>query len=301
VRSWPAGVLLGLLWGASARAEELPDPLEPAIDPTKPLETDLPEPEEPEPESPLDHRPEAQWIPTWEPDPPRWFFATRFDVGYPFIRQRLSLGYGRPHRHWVGLDLTPIIGGSDGGGYAGIRYDAGWLDVRTGALYLYSFNRSFLPPQAAYDRRDIDTRRGENAQFVTWDSEVTVEAPIGPLRFITETQSVYLRRAQEDQFVYVAALGVVAGRGVSLRQQLTLVYPFEPVAFFSIGPSAEVVWIEARAPELVFRAGAEMHWHLYRDLEVQSEIMPVVHSPDQLGFEAGQVLEVQLRWRWATH
>lgn len=237
---------------------------------------------------------------TWNREPPRNFVAVRVDVGYPFLRARFTLGHGTPFGRLIGLDLNPILSFSDGGGYAGIRYETAHFQIRSGALLLYSFNRSTLPVQSHYDLRDIDTIRGDRISYLTWDSEAKLRFRVGRSRLELEAQWIYLGRVTEGRYVYLASVAAVAGPEWTIRPRITFTFPMPAIQGLSVGPSAEFVWVEARAPDVVMRAGMILDWRLYDDIDLWTEIYPVVSGPDTLGFRAGEVLQVAFRYRWAT-
>lgn len=245
--------------------------------------------------NPLGSTPGARW----SRGPARWFLAGRVDVGFFFLRPRFSAGYGQPHHLWLGLDAAPIVSTSAVGGYFGGRIEDKFFEVRSGMLYQYSFNRSYLPAAPSYGRRDIDVLEGPRAQYWLWDSELELYYPIGKLRLRSQTQPVFAGGLPEDHYLYIDTLWVVAGPGLTLRQRLGVEF-FWPGTNIGITPSAEMLWLQER-DAFVVRVGAQVRWLLSDELEARTTILPVIYSPDQLGRTGGDVFEVALRWRWATH
>jgi hypothetical protein len=184
------------------------------------------------------------------------------------------------------------------GGYVGGRIEGDFFELRTGMLYQYSFNRSYLPEAPSYDRRDIDVIEGPRAEYWLSDSELEVYVPLGRFRLRSQTQLVFAGGMPDDHYLYVDTLWVVAGPGLTIRAQLGLEW-FVPGTNIGITPAAEVVWLDTRETTVV-RAGAQVRWLLSDEFEVRTTILPVLYSIDQLGRASGDVLEVSLRWRWAS-
>lgn len=242
-----------------------------------------------------------QWIETWRPAPARWFVSTRADLGYLFFRPRVSVGYGKPHVDWVGVDAIPLISGTSGGGYVGLIMSSPHFEVRSGGLYLVNFTRSVLEPRAHYDRRDIDTRIGGPAEYVALDSEAKVSFPVGSLTFRYEVQAFLLDLFQPDVYVFVDPLSLVMGEGLAIRQMFSFFFPVANIPDLSLGPAVEPSYVSSRpdAPWVV-RIGFAAQFKLFDDVELRSELLPAVISPDALGRAGSHFLEFKLRWRWAT-
>lgn len=234
----------------------------------------------------------------WSRGTNRWFIASRIDAGFFFLRPRLSAGYGKPHHSWVGLDAIPILSTSALGGYTGVRAEGKYFEARSGTLYQYSFNRSYLPAAPSYGRRDIDVLDGPRAQYWLWDSELELYLPLDVLRLRSQTQAVFAGGLPDDHHLYIDTLWVVAGPGRTVRERLGFEF-FVPGTNIGITPAAEIVWLQARSTTVV-RAGAQLRWLLSDEFEVRTTILPVVYSIDELGRAGGDVLEISLRWRWAS-
>lgn len=246
------------------------------------------------PTNPLGSAPGSRWRNATD----RWFIASRLDAGFFFLRPRLSAGYGKPHFRWMGIDTVPILSTSAVGGYLGARVEMGSFEVRSGALYQFSFNRSFLPEQETYGRRDIDILRDQRAQYWLWDSELEVYAPLGPVKVRYEAQPLLSGGFPEDTNLYLDSMWVVIGPGLTLRQRIGFEF-FLRGTNIGLTPLAEVIWLDDRDVAVV-RAGLQVRWLLSDELQVRTSILPVIKSPDTLGRTGGDVLEVSMRWLWAT-
>lgn len=245
-------------------------------------------------QSPLGSPPGARWSTGRD----RWFVAGRVDGGFLFLRPRVSVGYGRPHFDWIGLDLVPTVQFSAAGGYAGANMEGRFLEIRSGVLYQYSFNRSFLPAAPSYDLQDLDTLDGPRASYFLWDSEFDLYFPIEPVRLRYQVQPVVAYGIPEDHYLYFDSLRVISGRGLTLRQRIGVEF-FWPGTTIGIAPEVEVVWLHERSAA-VFRAGGTIRWLLSDEFEVRTSFLPAFVSPDRLGRANSDVLEFALRWRWAT-
>ena len=234
----------------------------------------------------------------WRNAPQRWFAAGRVDLGFFFFRPRFSAGYGQPHYRWIGLDLVPLISPSAGGSYAGVRLEESWLELRTGLLYQYSFNRSLLEARESYDKRDIDLITAERAQYLLWDSEIELNVTLGKFSFLSETQPIYTGNLPDGRYVYLDSLAVVAASGWTLRQRVGLEW-FLPNTYLGVAPMAEALWLDERSTVIV-RAGVQLRLVLSEEVQVRTTLLPVVTSPDHLGRAGGDVLEISVRYLWAT-
>src|SRR6187431_2878592 len=97
---------------------------------------------------------------SWATLPPRYFAATTVDIGYIYLRPRLSLGYGRPFTQWIGVDINPIATQTGWGVYGGVRIEIPHLDIRLGPRYFAAFQHTYLPTQASYSRLELESKLG---------------------------------------------------------------------------------------------------------------------------------------------
>lgn len=237
----------------------------------------------------------------WSPGPARWFMSAQADVGFMFLRPTASFGYGRPHDHWAGIDVFPIFSSGQAGLYSGIRYRHPRFEFRTGALYSYSLNHSYLEQKEHYDAHDLEILNGNHAEYIASDSEIIITIPIRKFYFALETQAIFLTGVPQSHFVFVDTLGAVVAPPASFRQLLAAGYAVPGVPGLFVAPAAESVWAPGREQPWVIRAGAIVVFSMYQDLELRTDILPTVWSPDDLGREGSSWLEVNLRFRWATN
>jgi len=237
----------------------------------------------------------------WSPYRKRWFASARADVGFLFIRPRASVGFGVPHHHWWGADLVPIFSQQEGGGYAGLRFRHPRLEVRSGLLNIYAFERGFFDPASSYNELDLEREGHPTASYWALDSELTLSAPLGPVFFFAETQAVRTLDLSPDQWVWMQTMGVIVAPPWSFREQFrfSLRMPGFPKLF--IGPAVETVWVPQRTEDQwTVRAGGFAQLWLYQDMQITTEILPTVYSPDQFGRMGSTWLRINARFLWAT-
>lgn len=237
----------------------------------------------------------------WQRGPARWFLATKTDTGVLYLRPRLSGGYGKPHQRWVGFDANPLVSSAATGFYAGVRLEHPVASLRSGLLYAFSFRRSRLPIQDHYDRRDVELMiEGQNARYASWDSELELHVPAGPVTLLSESQPVVVGEVPDNRYLFLESVRVVMAPHWVLRQRLGVAFPWPWIEGFSFALVGEGVYVPNRDDTVIWRAGATVRWWLYPDLEMRINFVPVVHSPDRLGIIGGDFAQFGVRWLWAT-
>lgn len=237
----------------------------------------------------------------WSPSRVRWFVAARADIGYLFFRPRLSVGYGRPHNFWAGLDVVPILGSRLAGLYSGLKFQHPRVEVRSGVLFGWGFNSSYLEPQNSYTADDISRRSAEGLEYRASDSELTLSAPLAGWGFLSsETQGIVLMGTPENRDLFVETLGVVMHGSYAIRQRFSYGIGIPSVPGLSVGPAVEGVVDPARAEPWVLRAGLLLRWSLYQDLELRTDVLPTIKSPDTLGRAGSPWLTINVRLLWST-
>jgi hypothetical protein len=242
--------------------------------------------------------PEGAPVP-WSRQPVRWFLSTEIDTGFLYVRPRFSAGYGRPHDRWVGIDTNPIFSAEGVAGYAGLRFDLPYVNLRVGGRYWYTFRRDFLLPDDSYTVEDIELRRGPRSQFSTWEAELTTNIPIGPGNVLLELAGSRVTGVPDGYFVYEETLRVVVEPPWVWRTRIGYMLPLDPDRTIVIGPVAELVGIPKR-DAIVLRAGAIARIFLSPALEARGTFLPAVASPDPLGARGGDAFLLGIRYRWAT-
>src|SRR5262249_9035215 len=117
---------------------------------------------------------------SWGTMPARTFLAVTTDIGFVYVRPRISFGQGRPFTSWVGADANLIAQTTGLGGYAGLRVEVPHFDIRLGARYFASFTHTYLDSKPSYDRLDLETSAGKAAHILTYETEADASIPAGP-------------------------------------------------------------------------------------------------------------------------
>ncbi len=237
----------------------------------------------------------------WHPRPARWFLSARADVGFLFFRPRAAVGYGRPHQHWAGLDVVPILSTNQAGVYSGLRYRHPRFEVRTGGLFSHAFNRSYLDAKDAFDRRELEIRGDDIAAYGASDSELTLSIPLRSVLIGAETQVLYVFGVPDDKFVFVNTVGAVVAPPWAFRQLLFVGHPVPRLPGLFLAPAFEVVFVPGRTDPWVIRAGGVARFSMYQEVDLSTELLPTIKSPDTLGRAGAPWFQITLRVRWATN
>lgn len=247
----------------------------------------------------LDVRPVAERN-TWADGTTRAFVSSAVDVGYLYARPRLSVGYGRPHFTWVGVEANPIFSNAAVAGWVGLRLQLPVIDLRAGARSGYSFQRSYLDPIDNYARIDLERSGGNHAKYTTLETELTTNfsTRIGDFGLLGSLS--YVTGIPDGQFVFEEQLRVIVDPPWVWRVRGQ--YGFHPIPGrrnVSIGPAVDVIGVPGRG-ELLLRAGLVARVVLSRAIEIRGSFVPSILSKDTIGLVQSDFTELGLRWRWAT-
>lgn len=241
---------------------------------------------------------------SWAMQPVGRFLSGRIDLGLFFLRPRISLGYGRAHDLWAGIETNPIITNEGIAIYAGLRLALAYFDVRLGGRYQYAFRRSFLGPQADYERDDIELREGPRSSYLTWEIEATSSIPIGRSgRFgagnlFAEVGLAAVTGVKDGWWVYEETIRAVIKPPWVWRAMIGyLLRPLDSGAL-RVGPVVQAVGIPGR-DIVVWRAGVLARMRLAYNLELRGNFVPVASSRDHLGFAGADAFQLGIRYLWA--
>lgn len=261
-------------------------------------------PTEPPPEayamSPSDSLIDLRMRRSWNEGAPRAFLATTLDVGWTYIRPRISAGYGMPFKTWVGLDVNPIVAGQGLGAYGGLRLSLPRFDLRVGPRYFASFNRNYLVPQESYNRVDLDSTLHDPARVVTFEAEAEASLPAGPGDLVALGSISYVTNVPEGQLVFEETLRVIVNPPLVWRGRGGYVFRFGTSRQHSLGIVADVLDVPKRDDSLTIRVGPVIRIVLSRRVEVRGSFVPTIVSPDHIGLTGGDFTELGFRYRWAT-
>lgn len=237
---------------------------------------------------------------SWNEGRTRAFAAGTLDVGWTYVRPRLSLGYGKPFATWVGVDLNPIVSARGFGGYGGLRLALPRFDLRVGPRYFFAFNREYLNPQGSYNRLDLDSTAGNPARILTFEAEFEASLPGGPGDFIVLGSVSYVTNVPKGQYVFEETLRVIVDPPLVWRARGGYVFRFGTSRQHSAGLVADVLNVPGRDDSTTVRAGPVIRVVLSRRVEVRGTFVPTIISPDHLGLVGGDFTELGFRYRWAS-
>lgn len=254
-----------------------------------------------EPDAPPDElRRSRAYASPWSEGRARGFFAATFDVGFLYLRPRLSVGYGKPHNLWIGWDANPIVNISAAGGYTGLRLHHPLADLRVGARYGVAYNRSYFEPQRSYRGREFALDNGSTASYLSWEAELTLQIPAGRRgRLVSETAATYVSRVPSHRFVLEETIRVIVDPPWVWRTRLGYLFRFGAGNAIQLGVVAELVGVPKR-DLVVVRGGFVLNWNVTPKIQVRGAWIPALYSRDQLGIRGGYFGTLGVRWRWAT-
>jgi hypothetical protein len=237
---------------------------------------------------------------SWGTLPARRFWATTVDVGFVYLRPRLSFGYGRPFTEWIGLDANPIATTNGLGVYGGGRIEIPHLDFRVGTRYFSSFSHTFLPTQASYSRLDIEGKSGAKARVLTLEAELDLSFTLGPGALLLRGSGSYVTGVPKAESVFEETLHVMVEPPWVWRARLAYVFTFGSRDQHSLGPAIDVLDVPKRAGTATVRVGPIVRLALSRRVDVRGSFIVTVLSPDHIGLVGGDFTELGVRYRWAT-
>jgi hypothetical protein len=272
VRATVAAVLLGSVLAATAAGAQ------------EKGGNELPIPTPPEPAPP--NLPPDLWMDqmmrrNWELAPPRLFTAATIDLGYLYLRPRLSIGYGRPFTQWIGVDVNPSISGNYIGVYGGVRAEIPHLSWRFGVRENAAYIRTFLDRMDNYGR-------------------VEFSLPAGPGDLYGLASASYVTSVQAGKNVFEENLRVIVEPPWVLRARGGYLLRWGARRQHSIGLVADVFDIPKRSDGIIVRVGLLVRVVLSRRVEVRGSFIPTIASPDTIGLAGSDFTELGLRYRWAS-
>ena len=300
--------------GAAGTPAPAPEPAPAAPPPAPEPETaHAPSPAGAPPQRPIDPNPPLGLLPTpedalidprmarsWATLPPRYFLATTVDVGFVYLRPRVSVGYGRPFTQWIGIDANPIIQTSGIGAYGGLRFAVPFGDLRIGPRYFYAFNHTVLPIREQYDRLALETSAGKNSATLTYEAELDLNLPVGPGSILARGSVSYVTGVDDEHAVFEEALHVIVRPPLVWRARLGYAFQFGDYHQHSIGLVVDLLDIPKRDDSITLRFGPVMRFVLSRRVELRGSFVVTVSSPDRIGLVGGDFTELGVRYRWAT-
>jgi hypothetical protein len=237
---------------------------------------------------------------SWGTLPARRFVASTVDVGYVYVRPRLSLGYGRPFTEWIGVEANPIVQETGVGAYAGVRLEIPHLDLRIGPRYFSSFQHTYLPTQHDYSRLDLENSSGKPSRTLTYEAELDLIFNLGPGRLTLRGSASYVTGPPEGQSAFEETLHVIVVPPLVWRTRVAYVFTFGSHNQHSIGPAIDFLDVPKRDDSLTVRVGPLLRLALSRRVDVRGSFIVTVISPDRIGLPGGDFTELGVRYRWAS-
>lgn len=286
-----SGLLMAIFSARTAHAIDPGVAHEPSADPPIPYD---------ERSVPTDNLVDYRSQRSWNEGQHRPFLSTTIDVGWVYLRPRLSVGYGKPFNTWVGVDANPVVSGNGAGAYGGLRLALPRFDVRAGARYIYAFNREYLNPQPSYDRLDLSSTAGSPARILTYEVEAEFSLPAGPGDVIGLGSLSYVNNVPQGMYVFEETLRVVVDPPLVWRGRGGYLFRFGAFRQHFVGVVADVLNVPERHNDTTVRIGPVLRIVLSRHLEVRGSFVPTILSPDRLALTGGDFTELGFRYRWAT-
>jgi hypothetical protein len=237
---------------------------------------------------------------SWATLPPRTFTATTVDMGFVYLRPRLSFGYGRPFTQWVGIDANPIASQAGLGVYTGLRVEIPHLDLRFGPRYFSSFEHSYLDRQDHYSRLSLESTTGKHATTLTFEAELDLNLDIGPGRLLLRGSGSYVSGVPDGQEVFEETLHIIVDPPLVWRTRLAYVFKFGAHNQHSLGPAIDLLDVPKRDDSRTIRVGPILRLALSRRVDVRGSFIFTIVSPDRIGLEGGDFTELGVRYRWAS-
>jgi hypothetical protein len=269
----------------SARADEADEDAEPKKEASKeepPLEWETPAPNG-----------------YWSVGEPRWFIALRPELGTPYTKPYVSLGYGMPHWLWLGVDVNAIVTLEMAQAYAGVRASSPILDLAFGLRDTWSFDKFFMRPAPSYTRSDVLDGPGERSRYWAWEGEAVAILPLPYAGIVGNVIVVRTIDVPEDRYVYDESYRAIVAKPLFVTLRLAAVARFFLEYSVRVGVLTEHVF-ETGRPDPVWRVGPILSVQLTDHLEAMAGATLSVASPDDLGLSLGTYGVAGVRWRWAT-
>lgn len=235
----------------------------------------------------------------WERGDPRLFMSSMIDVGYLYLRPRVSFGYGEPFAVWAGVDVNAIVQSTGVGGYGGLRLQLPWFDVRVGARPFYAFQHNYLAPKASYTTIDLDTVNGTNSKYVTLEAELSGGIPAGPGTILLVLTASSVQGVPAGDYVYEETLRVITNPPAIYRARTGYALRLGAEGAAKVGIVGEVLDLPGRSAQ-VWRAGVIASFTIDDHLEALGLLVMPFASPDSIGLAGGDFGELGIRYRWAT-
>jgi len=235
----------------------------------------------------------------WRDGEERAFVSAAIDLGFLYVRPRLSAGFGRPHFAWAGVEMNPIVNIEGVGAWTGLRVAWPNVDIRAGARWFTTFRRSFLVRKDSYTRVDLELRDAPRAEWVDLETELSWRLPLGAAELSGEHALTWIAGVPTGLDLYEENLRLVVTAPWVWRSRIGALFFLDAERRIRLGPVLEVTGNPGRGT-VILRGGVAFRMRLYDDLELRSSAIPALAARDELGARAADVFLIGIRYRWAS-
>jgi hypothetical protein len=234
----------------------------------------------------------------WSEGEPRPFVSGKVDLGIPYVKPGISLGYGMPHWLWLGVDVNAISTLEFAQTYIGARAASPILDLAFGSRDTWSFGKTFLtlPPFTRDHGLSLQTR---TARYWAWEAEAVASLPLPHSAVVADFILVHLLDVPKGMFVYDESYRVVVKDPVFYVARMAAVARLLDQDALKVGVLAVHVFGTGRGRG-VWQLGPAAALQLTDHLEVVAALALQVSGPDSLGLSLGAYGVAGLRYRWAS-
>jgi hypothetical protein len=198
------------------------------------------------------------------------------------------------------MDVNAIFQSTGLGGYAGLRFQIPWFDLRGGARGFHAFQHELLAPQAGYTTVDLQETTGRASEYITLEVELSGGIPAGPGSILLVLTASSVQGVPHGYDVYEETLHVITSPPEIYRARTGYAVRVGPDGAGRIGVVGEVLDTPDRVYARTWRAGVIGSFSIDDHLEAVGLLVVPVYGPDSLGIAGGDFTELGLRYRWAT-
>lgn len=240
-----------------------------------------------------------QTRPFWESGKTRPFVAAVFDLGVVFVRPTLQVGYGKPHREWIGLEGYSSLSTGGLAAYGGARGSYSFFDLRGGARFNTTVNQQLLEPRDSYTLAESEYITGPSSYYLALEGEAALSFPMPFGSGVVAGTVVYTTGTPDGFYVWEDAYNVIIEPPWLWRGRAAYQINVGRFDTMKLGAAFDLIGIPGR-DAFVTRAGPVMSVSLTHHLEAIGAALLVLTSPDDLGLKGADFGQIGLRYKWAT-
>ena len=237
--------------------------------------------------------------PYWEAGRPRAFLSSILELGIFYYRPSLAVGYGEPHRRWVGVETQARMTAGSGSEYVGLRAAIPEVDLRVGGRYQLATNQSYLERDTAYDDEETEFDDAPNSRYITLEAELATAIPVGDGAIFGLFSAYHVLGVPDEYDLLEDQMNVAMRPPWLLRARGGYLHAFGVDGGLRIGAAVEILHNPERDLN-VLRAGPQLGVTLTHHLEASVSIMAALLSPDDLDLAGTEIGQFGFRYRWAT-